>query len=401
MTLKDSRKPEDIVATEVTKEDIGICCIKRVNQIMSVEGHVKDIPINFVVDSRVTCTLISEDKIKQIIGSDVNHTEKLSGRTIRLADGRPLQAEGRLMLEIRLGPVMVEHEAIVARISDEGVIGYDFLLAHGCAMDIGNLEFCLRGKRIPCTESHAEQAAAKSPICESMLPVMQTNLKDKCQRDDIVDLPREVEEGPDQLLPLSVMDSELARDVLVAKVTVELCPESGQLADVSLNEQELTSQEVVKQQTAFKEQCAVSSQDVQQVVVQEKNPNREPVQMNQCIHVALVVGVDECSDLAITKDEESLNQHTVAVWMDGYYGHESPGSGDQSEEIAVASNLRHVAKSEMNEVRTRVVMKEDVQLILKGTSNPRLKRIDAWFKKFKKRLLAVIPITGNEAPMAA
>ena len=140
------------------------------------------------------------------------------------------------------------------------------------------------------------------------------------------------------------------------------------------------------------------------MVVQEKNPNREPVKMNQSTCIASVVDVEECCDLVITEAEESLNQHT-AVQKDGYYGHESPGSGDQREETAVPSNLRYVAKSEMHkdvhEVRTRVVMKGEAQSISKATVNPRLKRIDAWYKKFKKRLLAVIPTTGNEAPMAA
>ena len=60
----------------------------------------------------------------------------------------------------------MKHNVLVANISDEGIIGYDFLYTHGCTIDAGQHEFTLQGRKIPCTAEGGTQGNARLSLIE-------------------------------------------------------------------------------------------------------------------------------------------------------------------------------------------------------------------------------------------
>jgi predicted aspartyl protease len=126
MTYTDSSQQDGHNLTQQLDQDStnGICTINRVNHSMTVDGLIGSTPISFLIDTGASCTLLSEEKFRAISEGNNHILQKLSGRTLRQADGTPLSTAGKLNVEIQIGPVVVHQEVIIAKISDEGIIGY-------------------------------------------------------------------------------------------------------------------------------------------------------------------------------------------------------------------------------------------------------------------------------------
>lgn len=128
---------------------------------MSLEGRIAGTQVNFLVDTGASCTLISEKIFKKLSKSAKFQLGVLADRKFQQADGTPLRVLGKLNVKIQLGTVVVQHEVIVASISDEGIIGYDFLKKHSCHIDIENDEFHLKGRKVSCSKPEEENYCEK------------------------------------------------------------------------------------------------------------------------------------------------------------------------------------------------------------------------------------------------
>ena len=138
----------------------GVCTINRVKHSMTVDGLIKGTPISFLVDSGVSCTLLSEEKFKAITQENSHNLKKSSGRILRQANGTPISTTGKLEMEIQMGPVVVQQEVIVSKIPEEGILGCDFLANHGCMIDMGKCEFHLNGKKLQCAATNQSKTVA-------------------------------------------------------------------------------------------------------------------------------------------------------------------------------------------------------------------------------------------------
>ena len=130
---------------------------------MTVVGKIGKTHVNFLVDSGASCSMISDAVYKRLCNEAEDYQlGVLSDRKFQLADGTPLATQGKLKVDIQLGPVAVTHDVIVGSIYDEGIIGYDFLKTHGCKLNIGNDELQVKGIRVTScaeTENHQENGA--------------------------------------------------------------------------------------------------------------------------------------------------------------------------------------------------------------------------------------------------
>ena len=156
------------VEGDTISQDIGICTISRVASSMTVEGHVGSVPVQFLIDTGAACTLISERKFNEVLRANPELAKSLKNRALKMADGTPLHAKGMVNADITIGPIQVQHEIVGARINDEGIIGYDFLKAHRCAINVGADEFRVQGRRVPCESEMVKRAALRGKEAESL-----------------------------------------------------------------------------------------------------------------------------------------------------------------------------------------------------------------------------------------
>ena len=150
--------------TDSIKHFMTCCSMSCTKRSMTVEGHVSDVPIKFLVDTGASCTIISVNSymlIKDLVGSQLR---ELTGKMLQLADGQPLDALGTLMVDIQLGPVVVKHNVLIAKISDEGIIGYDFLHTHGCTIDAGQHSLHSKEGRFPAPQRVGHREMPDSPL---------------------------------------------------------------------------------------------------------------------------------------------------------------------------------------------------------------------------------------------
>lgn len=130
-------------------EEIGVCSINRFERRMTVTGKIGVTKVNFLVDTGARCTIISEKMYRELCRDENYQLGVLTGRKLQLADGAPMPVLGLLNGLVQLGSVAVMHEIVVAGISEEGIIGYDFLKIHGCIIDIVRDELQLKGRKVP------------------------------------------------------------------------------------------------------------------------------------------------------------------------------------------------------------------------------------------------------------
>ena len=112
---------------EDTKKSVG----KRPNLSDGIylHGYVEDTPVVFTADTGATKTVISKavyEKISQEVKPALVETMVLKG-----AGGAPIAGGGKGNFRLKLGPLKVQHEAVVADIRDEALIGYDLLMSSG------------------------------------------------------------------------------------------------------------------------------------------------------------------------------------------------------------------------------------------------------------------------------
>ena len=56
---------------------------------------------------------------------------------------------GKLRLWVRIGGTQVSHKVLVTNISDRFILGVDFLMAHGCAVDAGAGSLRIGAEEVP------------------------------------------------------------------------------------------------------------------------------------------------------------------------------------------------------------------------------------------------------------
>jgi predicted aspartyl protease len=226
---------------------------------MTVKGRIGETNVNFLVDTGASCSLISNTVYRKINAAEDQQLGKLTDRKFQLADGRPLAAQGKLKVNIQLGPVVVTHEIIVANISDEGIIGYDFLKAHECRIDIGKSEFQLKGKKIPC------KVPRNPTVCT----------KSSSQINEIQGPSPSIQGNTDRILKI--------------KQTVEIMPECEQLIEVTFDKEVKTENQYVlaepllkfEQKYGMKVAATMLDPSKEQVVIRVLNPSKETC--NNCL----------------------------------------------------------------------------------------------------------------------
>ena len=122
-----------------------------------MEISISDLDVNCLVDTGSSRTIISRDISHQIsLKNKRLATIDVSLLSLRLADGTPLDCSAGIIVPVRIGKVVVKQTVLVANISDQAILGLDFMRSHGCLIDLSTQEFEVQGQRVPCSMSKEE-----------------------------------------------------------------------------------------------------------------------------------------------------------------------------------------------------------------------------------------------------
>lgn len=175
----DNEKDWEVQVLPEAEEDLQdipaeeICTVNIRENCMIVRGRVQGIPVDFLVDTGASCSLISGAIFEGLPG--LEEKKSVMGRRFQLADGTPLKAYGACQVAISLGTETVQHTVIGADISDPGILGYDFLKAQGCLVDLDQGKFLIKGVEIPVvqdTEELEPKQECEEKHCLKMAAVM-------------------------------------------------------------------------------------------------------------------------------------------------------------------------------------------------------------------------------------
>jgi transposase InsO family protein len=185
----------DYIEQGADQRNVEICKISKQSKSMRVQGHVQGVSVELLVDTGASCTLVSGEIFGKLPVEEVK-IERVVGRKFQLADGTPLRTYGACQVNISLGTETVRHEVIGADISDPGIIGFDFLEAHGCLLDLGRKRLEVKGVEVPCIRDTEKEKIQVKYIAQV--------------KSDII-----VPEGSEAVVEVELQMSDLVPEVLV------------------------------------------------------------------------------------------------------------------------------------------------------------------------------------------
>ncbi|KAK3082555.1 hypothetical protein FSP39_002615 [Pinctada imbricata] len=114
-----------------------------------ISGFLHDVPADFLVDSGSTCTVIS-NKLFTKISPKERPVIKQSSRVFKNVNNQSLKVYGSTKITVSLEGTSFSHEAFVADIMPDAIIGQDFLLKYANKIDLKKLQLITYFGNIPC-----------------------------------------------------------------------------------------------------------------------------------------------------------------------------------------------------------------------------------------------------------
>lgn len=112
-------------------------------------GKQNQCKLKLLIDTGANVSIINSSVFERLNPLPSLRSTDLS---MRMADGKCIGTKGIATLTLTLADVTVEHDFWIVDIDEdiEGILGFDFLQAQNCVLDLGNGQFHLDGKVIRC-----------------------------------------------------------------------------------------------------------------------------------------------------------------------------------------------------------------------------------------------------------
>ena len=132
-----------------------------------VEGMIEDMPLTFTADTGASRSIVSRRVYEQLKTQPMLKGSAL----LKGAGGAPIKEWGQGTFRIKLGPVELTKQIIVADIEDEALLGYD-ILAGGidgpADILLSRDVIVLEGKEIPCYKNACTLKARKVVVADDV-----------------------------------------------------------------------------------------------------------------------------------------------------------------------------------------------------------------------------------------
>lgn len=120
---------------------------------LTITGYIDGlVECRIVVDTGSTVTIVRPDIVKRCKGMLFSDTVRPTKSLLRTATGDSALVNGRCKLKIKLGSTEILHDVLVADITDECILGLDFMLENNCSLDMVAGKFLIETlRRCQCT----------------------------------------------------------------------------------------------------------------------------------------------------------------------------------------------------------------------------------------------------------
>ena len=133
-----------------------------------MSGEVREVEIEWLIDTGCGLSLISEEVYRRIPEQDRPVLEE-NEIPMKTADGSRLPDLGKTHLRVRVDKKEYTHPFVIARLTDDGIIGTDFLRMHGGNIDFSKNRFCLDGKAMTTRNGLARDRCYRVSLAEEVV----------------------------------------------------------------------------------------------------------------------------------------------------------------------------------------------------------------------------------------
>ena len=117
-----------------------------------VQGSVGHRKCCITIDTGSNISIVRPDILDSRAGAVIEPVESC----LKTVTGERAPIRGRMTVEIRMGSQTFEHEVWIADITDECLLGLDFLVSHGCQVDLKDGILYLGQEEIPLTQPNPD-----------------------------------------------------------------------------------------------------------------------------------------------------------------------------------------------------------------------------------------------------
>ena len=148
-----------------------------------IQGHVEGTPINFLIDTGATVTVLSFAAFERIPSSRRPALQRTNTKVSGVG-GSSLDIAGMAEMTLVFEGVPIIHKVIVIDIQMDAILGQDIMLSHHCRLDLSKLTLGLKGKTLSCWTPGetalscrvlVKEETVLPPWSEKILPVTVTN----------------------------------------------------------------------------------------------------------------------------------------------------------------------------------------------------------------------------------
>ena len=128
-------------------------------------GKVEDRRINWLIDTGCTVTIIST-KVFEKIHPDERPELQPYEKNLLSADDSLIKVQGQTKFNIQLGEKLIQHPCLVANISNEGLLGMDFLQTHHMVIDFSTNKITCEGEVLIARCREGQNHACRVMVAE-------------------------------------------------------------------------------------------------------------------------------------------------------------------------------------------------------------------------------------------
>ena len=132
-----------------------------------IDGYAEGTPIHWLIDTGCTSTIINY-KNYMMIPEERRPELKEHPTVLVTADDQPLKLYGQAVFNIKFGSYWVRHAALVAEVTNDGLIGIDFLSQHGVTLNFSTKTISFHGEDLEAQCNRTQEKACRIAVTESI-----------------------------------------------------------------------------------------------------------------------------------------------------------------------------------------------------------------------------------------
>ena len=132
-----------------------------------ISGLAENFPAEWLLDTGSGVTILSTNVYQSLAVAERPDLQKYS-KTLYSADESEISTLGQVFLNIQIGNKLTQHLCVVADISNDGILGTDFMKAHGLVMDFSSNKVTCGGETLVARTREGTSRVCRVMVAETV-----------------------------------------------------------------------------------------------------------------------------------------------------------------------------------------------------------------------------------------